>query len=185
MNDNREPSGSRIFLALWPDVEVRAQLALHAHQWIWPPGCVQYQPADWHVTLHFIGSVNAIPLANILASEPVPFESFELILNRPQLWSDRLAVLCMNDVPSALLALHDQLGRTLSRLGLITEPQHYLPHLTLARRAHGALFPNKFAPVLWTVRSYALVVSTGDSHQRYRVIRSYPDHPIAGVRTDY
>lgn len=172
-------------MALWPDDAVRRQLALHANQWVWPPGCVRYMSADWHITLHFIGSVSGIQLERILASKAVPFESFELILNWPQLWSDRLAVLCTNDVPSSLLALHDQLGRTLSELDLIPQPQHYQPHVTLARRANGALPPAKFTEVVWTVRSYALVVSTGDRHQRFRVIRSYPDRPIAGVRTDY
>lgn len=142
-------------------------------------------PADWHITLHFIGSVNVIQLEGILASKAVPFESFELILNRPQLWSDRLAVLCMNDMPSSLLALHDQLGRTLSELDLIPQPPHFQPHVTLARRANGALPPAKFTEVVWPVQSYALVVSTGDRHQRYRVLRRYPGHLIAGVRTGY
>lgn len=185
MNDYREPLGSRIFLALWPNDAVRKQLATHANEWVWPPGCVKYMPADWHITLHFIGSVNANQLEKILASEAVPFKSFELILDWPQLWSDRLAVLCTNNVPSALLALHDQLGQTLSELDLIPQPHHYQPHVTLARRANGALPPAKFTEVVWPVQSYALVTSTGDSQQRYRVLRRYPSHPIAGVRTGH
>lgn len=166
----RLPRAQRLFLALWPDEDVQKQLALHTSQWTWPSGCAPYAPADWHVTLHFIGNVDADRVKDIAASADVPFQPFELILDQPRLWPHGLAVLCATEVPMPLLALHDQLGHVLRQLGLPVETRPYEPHVTLARRAGAATPPTVSAPVVWRVRRFALVVSTGDREHRYQVI---------------
>ena len=163
----------RLFLALWPDEGVQRQLLAQANQWVWPSGCVPYLPADWHVTLHFIGQVDADRVEGIAAGAAVPFQPFELLLNQPGLWPHGLAVLLATDVPMPLRALYDRLGDALHRLDLPVETRPYLPHVTLARRAEAAIPPTALAPVVWSVRSFALVISTGDKGQRYRVIRQY------------
>ncbi len=163
----------RLFLALWPEDGVRAQLAAHASQWAWPAGGVRYLPADWHVTLHFIGNVGAGQVEGIAAGADVPFQPFTLNLDQPQLWPHGLAVLCTAAVPPPLQALYDRLGQVLRGLDLPVETRPYQPHVTLARRAGAAVPPSACAPVRWWVRSFALAVSTGDRDQRYRVIRQY------------
>lgn len=169
----------RLFLALWPDDATRGQLAAHARQWRWPLGCVQYLPADFHVTLHFIGPVQTDQVENIGANAGVPFQPFKLVLDLPMRWPHGLAVLGATEVPVPLQALHDRLGDTLRRLDLPMETRPYRPHVTLARRADAAIAPTVPAPVVWRIRSFALVVSTGDREQRYRVIRQYPGWPKA------
>lgn len=166
-------STQRLFLALWPEDGVRAQIAVHASQWTWPAGGLRYQPADWHLTLHFIGNVDADQAEGIAAGAAVPFRPFVLHLDQPQLWPHGLAVLCTTRVPQPLQALYDRLGQVLRGLGHSVESRPYQPHVTLARHAGAALAPIACAPVLWPVRSFALVVSTGDQGQRYRVIRQY------------
>ena len=166
-------STQRLFLALWPEEEVRAQLAAHTRQWRWPAGGVPYLPADWHVTLHFIGNVGIGQVEGIAAGADVPFQPFALTLDQPQLWPHGLAVLCATGVPQPLQALHGRLGQALCGLGLPVEARPYQPHVTLARRAGAAVPPGACAPVVWRVCSFALVVSTGDPGQRYRVIRQY------------
>ena len=163
----------RLFLALWPDEGVRRQLAAHASQWAWPPGCVPYLPADWHVTLHFIGAVSVDCIANVSTHAAVAFQPFELVLSQPRLWPNGLAVLCAAEVPDPLQALYDRLGHMLLRLDLPVETRPYQPHLTLARHAVDTTPPVATAPVLWPVRSFALVVSTGGKDTRYQVIREY------------
>lgn len=163
----------RLFLALWPEEEVRAQLAAHTRQWRWPVGCARYLPADWHVTLHFIGNVGAGQVEGIAAGADVPFQPFTLTLDQPQLWPHGLAVLCATEMPPPLRALYDQLAQVLHGLGLPVEARPYQPHVTLARRAGAAAPPTDCAPVLWQAHGYALVVSTGDREQRYRVICQY------------
>jgi 2'-5' RNA ligase len=167
----------RFFLALWPDEGVRGQLAAHADQWLWPPGCTRYATSDCHVTLHFIGDVETEKLDAIAVAAAVPFESFELVLNQPGLWAGGLAVLCAAEVPEVLKRLHELLGQALGALELARDTRPYVPHVTLARHAEAAMVPAAFAPVRWAVTSFALVVSTGHKTPRYRVIRQYQQGP--------
>jgi len=163
----------RLFLALWPDEETQERLLTQANQWKWPAACAQYAPAEWHVTLHFIGSVDAGRVEEIAASADVPFRPFELVLDQPKLWPHGMAVLCATRVPTPLQTLHARLGGALLGLGLPVETRSYQPHVTLARHAGAAVPPSPSTPVVWRARSFALVVSTGDRDQRYRVIHAY------------
>jgi 2'-5' RNA ligase len=130
-------------------------------------------PADWHVTLHFIGPVEIDRVADISVGADVPLRPFEWTLDQPIVWAHGLAVLGTTEVPKTLQALHERLGNTLRRLDLAVESRRFQPHVTLARRAEAAIPPTASVPVVWSVRSYALAVSTGDKDHRYRVIREY------------
>lgn len=164
----------RVFLALWPDERVRAQLGRHTSQWTWPAGCAVYSPADWHVTLHFIGQAQTELVARCLTQAALPCPPFELVLDQPQLWPRGLAVLCATNVPPALQELHQQLASLLRQSDLPVESRPYHPHVTLARHAASAAPPLSAPPVVWSVRSYALAVSTGDASGRYQIWQSYP-----------
>ena len=165
----------RLFFALWPDDATRGQLAAHANQWLWPPGGTRYDPADWHVTLHFLGDVATAQIDAIAACASVPLRPFELVLDQPKLWPHGLAVLCASEIPAALRDLHARLGQALRGLDFALDARPYAPHVTLARDAAAAIPPATCAPVRWQVRGFALVVSTGLQAPRYRVIRQYRD----------
>lgn len=169
----RLPRTFRLFLALWPDDEIRHAIGEHASGWSLPSGSVRYGPADWHVTLHFLGSVASDRVPDIAVGMDVPLEPFELTLDRPLLWPRGLAVVAASQVPTALKDLHDRLGQALQILQQPVEPRAYRPHLTLARRADGAIRPTAPVAVVWPVRSFALVVSTGRTDHRYEVLRTY------------
>jgi 2'-5' RNA ligase len=72
-----------------------------------------------------------------------------------------------------LLQLHADLGHALRRLGLRTDERPYRPHVTLARRAVQAGPPARYPAFDWQVRGYALMESTGQAAQRYRVLQGY------------
>jgi 2'-5' RNA ligase len=167
------PRSQRLFLALWPDDAAKKAIAEHAVGWVFPAGCLRYAPADWHVTVHFIGTVATKRVPAIAAALGVPVEPFQLVLDRPQLWPRELAVVCATEVPAPLQALHDRLGHTLTKLDQAVDPRAYRPHLTLARRAGAAIPAPAPAPIAWNVRGYALVLSTGNADQRYEVLRRY------------
>jgi 2'-5' RNA ligase len=170
--DSRKPLGprtQRLFLALWPDDGVRARLAAHANQWQWPAGCTRYAPEDWHVTLHFLGDVASDKLEAIVTGAEQPCQPFTLVLDQPQLWPRGLAVLCASEVPVALSRLMDQLGQALSGLDIALDQRPYVPHVTLARHAEGAIAPAAVVPVRWLVDGFALVASTGRQDPRYQV----------------
>jgi len=173
MNPPPTPRTQRLFLALWPDDGVRAQIAAHAAHWRWPGTCARYHPADWHATLHFLGNVDADRVPEIAAAANVPCQAFELVLDQPRLWPRGLAVLCATALPAELRALHARLGQALHGLGLALETRPYQAHVTLARHAAAASPPAAAVPVVWPVRGFALVMSTGDTDQRYRVLRQY------------
>jgi len=160
----------RLFIAFWPDEVVQKQLAIHVRQWRLPDPCVQYQSADWHATLHFIGPVNVDRIPELAAQLDVPWQPFVWVLDQPQLWAHGLAVLCPRDVPEALNKLHDQLVHQLHWLNLPVDSRPYRPHVTLARRAATAIPPTSVIPVVWQVHQFALVVSARDTRQRYRII---------------
>lgn len=167
----------RFFLALWPDAAARAALAGHALRWGWPDAARRYGESDWHVTLQFLGALPPQRLAELRRGLAVRFEPFEIRLDRAELWSRGLAVLTCTQIPPALLQLHDALAQALLELGLQPESRHYLPHLTLARSATGALLPPEPPAIAWPVRGYALVRSTGDARWRYDLLQQYPSDP--------
>lgn len=82
-----------LFLALWPDDQVRRRIADHARRWTFPRTSKLYRPADWHVTLHFLGNVPAERVPEIDTSAVVQLNPFELVLDRPEVWRGELAVM--------------------------------------------------------------------------------------------
>ena len=164
------PDSQRLFLALLPDEPLRLGLAAYGAQWQWPPGAVCYAPADWHLTLHFIGSVPARPLAAWAAVLAVPFAPFLLQLGRPERGPQGLAVVCPVVNPTPLLALQADLALALQAMGVQTDPRPFRPHLTLARHAGLARWPEPAPALDWPVSSYALMQSTGQPDARYRLL---------------
>ena len=170
-------NAARLFLALLPTDEVKAALASYAEQWRWPAGAQRYAAPDWHVTLHFLGSLPRQRLDELRAGLALPVTPFELHLGQAELWPHGLAVLCPEVVPSGLAQLHAALAQALARLGLRTDPRPLRPHLTLARHAQGAQPPLQRPRLDWPVAAYALMESTGIAAARYHVLQSYPAQP--------
>lgn len=164
----------RIFLALWPDDGVRRRIAAHVQRWTFDARSRRYAPADWHVTLHFLGRVPASRVPEIADGVRLHVEPFALVLDRPQIWPAGLAVIGASQLPAPLRDLHLQLARVLQDLHQTVDTRTYRPHLTLARRAGNAIAPTEPSPVVWPVRSFALVASTGNVGARYALLRQYP-----------
>lgn len=171
----RQPEAvtARLFLALCPGADVQTALAAHAAAWSWPAGAARYAPADWHVTLHFIGAVPRQRLDELRAALAVPMTPFEWRFGVPELWPHGLAVLLPEAVPLGLRQLHERLGQALQGLGLRTDTRPYRPHITLARHAVLAQPPAQRLVLDWLVQGYALMESTGQAGQRYRVLQHY------------
>lgn len=170
---------ARLFLALWPSASVRKALAAHVSQWQWPAGARVYAPEDWHLTLHFIGPVPRERLPQLLHDLHAPLMPFHLQLDQPEAWPQGLAVLTPSEMPPALIALHEQLRQRLLAHGLPVDERAFRPHVTLARRATGALAPAEPLAVRWPVQAYALVESTPHEPVRYQVLWRRGDQGIA------
>jgi 2'-5' RNA ligase len=161
---------ARLFLALWPAPAVRAQLAAARDQWTWPNKATPVRTERLHVTLHFIGEVAQERVAEIADALPSPCAPFELRLGRHVLWPHGIAVLEPDSTPPALAELHATLGEQLVALGLPVDARPYRPHVTLARRAGGALVPADRGSIRWLAERYALVQSHAGT---YELLREY------------
>lgn len=157
----------RLFLALWPDAATRQAIAAEGERWQWPPGARRYAPQDWHVTLHFLGSVPAARLPELQTALSVPLTPFVWTLDGPACWPRGLAVLASRRAAPPLAALHRRLAAALRGRGLPVEARPLRPHVTLARHAATAVPPAVARSIVWTVSEYKLVQSTGDPQRRY------------------
>ncbi len=161
---------SRLFVALWPDAAALRALTAWQARWAWPQGAAVVAPEQLHLTVQFIGAVPNARLPELARKLALPMHPFDLTLGRAEVWPQGLAVLCPDAVPDALTALHADLQAALQRLALPVEARPFRPHVTLARRATGALPPSEPATLQWSVRGYALV----QSRSGYQTLAHYP-----------
>lgn len=167
------PSAARLFLALWPDAATRQHIAAWRDRWAWPPGAAVVPDARLHVTLHFIGPVARARVPALADALAVPAAPFTLALGEAEAWPRGLALLVPpagEPLPAGLTALHRRLAAALQAAALPVETRPFRPHVTLARKATGAVPPAERLRCAWPVGGYALV----ESHQGYRVLRQYP-----------
>lgn len=156
------PPTWRLFLGLWPGDAERQALLAHAERWAWAASARRTRPEQLHVTLHFIGSVPATRMPQLLQGLRVGWEGCVLEWNAARVWPGGIAVLEADAVPAPLAALHARLADALLALGLPVEPRPFRPHVTLARHAKGSRPPADFTPLRWAVGP------------RYVLVRSLP-----------
>lgn len=172
----RAPRALRLFIALWPTPTVRAGLCERRDAIGWPPPARVVSDQRLHVTLHFIGQVPSALWSHLLPALQVPCGGVELQLGAAQLWPHGLVVLPASSVSAPLGALHAALADALVSLGLPVERRPFRPHVTLARRADGALLQARAAPLRWRPTGYVLVNS--DPVDGYRVLARYGERGV-------
>jgi 2'-5' RNA ligase len=159
------PATARLFVALWPDGALRQRLAEQVRHWRWPRGARLVAPENLHLTLHFLGSQ---PRGCIAAIDEllraVRSVAFELALQEADVWRGGVAVLESTEVPGELAGLHAVLGEGLRRIGIEPERRPWRPHVTLARRARGAVASSVGLPLRWHGCGAVLVESRDGYH---------------------
>jgi 2'-5' RNA ligase len=167
----------RLFVALWPTPAVRAALRERRDAIQWPRSAAMVSDDRLHLTLHFIGPVPRTLLPHLLQALQLPSRNSELELGPALHWPRGLVVLSAAAVPAPLRALHAALAGVLAGLGLPVEPRAFRPHVTLARRAAGAVLPPPAVPMRWRPNGYVLVSS--DPTDGYRVLARYGERGIS------
>lgn len=172
MSDSR-----RLFFALWPSDECRAELEAATQAIAHACGGRLIPPRNFHVTLLFLGEISdrnfsAVQQAGAaLAGGPAFVVDFDTV----ESWGRK--VLCLtSSTPSPLaIELAEQLRASLrGQLKQLDERPH-LPHITLARDLPRGLRPQKIKPLRQQVNDFALVESVreaGGSH--YSVLERWP-----------
>jgi len=169
---------ARLFFALWPDDEVRYQVAENLRRLNIDGNSVRFVAnRNLHMTLHFIGNTSRAEIkclngrARLVNAEPV-----ELILNCSGFFKKpRVFWFGCRDVPNTLYNLHTRLGQQISRCAFRPESRPYSPHLTVARKIVEAPGYVAFKPVNWKVQQFVLVESRSTPEGvSYQVVESYP-----------
>ena len=163
----------RLFIGLLPDDDVRDAIADQQRHWARGAGGQPTQSARLHLTLHFLGEIDATrehALRAALAGEDVA--PFELVLRTPERWPGGIAVL-RPDEHAALHDLHARLAARLLQAGIAPMRGGFAPHVTMARGARNAEPPVGAPPIVWAVRDFALVWSRPGPTARYEVLDRY------------
>lgn len=150
----------RLFVGLTPPAPVRDAIVAACAHWAWPPGAALARPDQLHITLAFLGNVDASrvdALAQALSAIETP--PFTLQLADHELWHRGIAVLLPreNDVMNAL---QSSVSDVVASQGLAAEAHAWKPHLTLARKAAHARPPvAATTAVSWDVAGFDLLWS--------------------------
>jgi RNA 2',3'-cyclic 3'-phosphodiesterase len=168
------PQRRRVFFALWPDDATRASVVRSTRRAVQLCGGRPIAKDRLHVTVAFLGEVDAARLELARGAAPVRVGEFDLVLDMLGVWpQSRVLWLAGREVPAALNALEQDLWTALEERGFRREERIYRPHLTLARRAREV--EEAVEPVQWRVKELALVESLPDGRNvHYEVLERWP-----------
>jgi 2'-5' RNA ligase len=166
---------SRLFFALWPDDQTRQKL-VRLNKSIETKGFRPVQPQNVHVTLVFLGNVDAAAELLIIHSVTgISASPFVLMFDQLSYWS-RPKVLCLtcSQLVAEVEMLVAALNMEVASFGLQTENRPYQPHITLAR--HARYLPDiKVEPIVWRAESFCLVESCSEpGGVNYKVRQEWP-----------
>ncbi|HSN00606.1 MAG TPA: RNA 2',3'-cyclic phosphodiesterase [Rudaea sp.] len=163
-------SAHRLFFALRADAHTTRAIA-SAMATLETKTAIRHRPIDpanLHVTLHFLGTFAQFPVdiaarAKAAVAAQV-HSSFDFVLDqiasfrgqRQSPWVLR----CAPDAEAGLCEFQGWLGDALVRGGVTVDDREFVPHATIAYGDSELPAPVAITPVRWPARSFALV----DSH---------------------
>lgn len=168
----------RVFFALWPDSQTRAHLETLSAQAHAEFGGRRMRAETLHMTLAFIGDIDAarVDLALATGDELGARPGFSMTIDRLRCWRHNRIVWCgPQRVPAALAETASQLGQHLSAAGFRLEARPFAAHATLLRNADCSRSAPDFVPFGWAVRQIVLVeASLASGGARYEIIGRWP-----------
>jgi 2'-5' RNA ligase len=167
----------RVFFALWPDSRARAGLGQAARRMHRVTHGQRTRDDSIHLTLAFVGAVNAENLARLLLPPAeVLTSAFLLTLDEWGCWArNGIGWAAPSQIPESLHDLALNLEGWLRGAGFELERRAFKPHVTLVRKAQCAPLPDPMAPVAWGVEEFALIQShASPGGARYETLRAWP-----------
>lgn len=167
----------RLFLALWPDPELRGVLGDLKRRLEPDVRGRAVATENLHVTLKFLGAVPGSGFPGVAsACRSLPFEPFELTLDRLGYFpAPRVVWIGASETPEPLRALAEGIESTFEAAGFQRERRRFHAHCTLFRKASRR--PEvEITPISWPVSGWALVESqTRPDGPIYTVLERFPD----------
>jgi len=165
----------RLFFALWPDEAVRDSLARLKHGVAKKCTGKPIQTSNLHITLAFLGNVDAdrleciLPMAEAISFKPFGFklDHLGLFRNSKVIWGG------LDTEPAELINLAAELHQGAIACGIKMDNRPYTPHLTLLRKA--THLPSlTIKPVNWKANDFCLVLSeTTPDGVKYSVLNRW------------
>lgn len=164
----------KLFFALWPSNKVRKKMEM-VNQSIKENGIKKVKPDNLHVTLVFLGNVDAESEVMIRESvEHINVQPFVLYFDQLDYWrKPRILCLSTQQYDPQLLVLVNALKSRVEPCGVKTEERPYKPHITLARKAHKLININVL-PIEWQAHAFCLVQSSSTTNGiHYQVLQRW------------
>ena len=162
----------RLFFALWPDAALRRQIAALSRQ-----VCDHPVPAgNLHLTLLFLGMHNdAARQCFCTAAEHVQGSEFTLSLDHYGGWGrKRIQWLGSSEPPAALGELASAITDAMAGCGIEAEKRHFVPHVTLSRKAKNPIEGPAPAAVCWSASDFVLAESVSSPNGvRYVILERW------------
>lgn len=169
----------RLFFALWPDESTRQQIDV-INQKVDLAGVRKLKPSNLHVTLVFLGNVDAETQQALSAqASKIQVPGFLFQLDEMAYWREPKTVcLTVSQQPQALHELVDALVNIVKPYPIFLHDRPYCAHVTLMRKAKQD-YTMEFASITWQARDFVLVesISTPDGIV-YEVLERWP---LAGL----
>lgn len=167
----------RLFFALWPTADVAAALHVAAKAAHKSCGGRVMRRESLHLTLAFLGEIVAsrVTLAEEIAAG-ITAEPFTLVLDRIACWKhNRIVWAGCSDMPPALPALADGLGKQLRTAGFSLDKRPFAAHATLVRNGDCRAPLPALTPIAWPVSEFVLVESTLQPvGSQYEIVSRWP-----------
>lgn len=171
-------STRRVFFALWPDSQTRAHLETLSAQAHAEFGGRRMRTDTLHITLAFIGDIDAARVDSALAiGDGLGVQpAFSMTIDQLRCWRHNRIVWCgPKVVPATLDETASLLGERLSAAGFRLDARPFAAHATLLRKADCSRSAPDFVPFDWPVRQVVLVEANLSSvGARYEIIGRWP-----------
>nr|WP_298722159.1 RNA 2',3'-cyclic phosphodiesterase [uncultured Steroidobacter sp.] len=171
------PAQQRLFFALWPSDEFRAQLEAATLSLARASGGRLIPPGNFHVTLLFLGQIprESLPAVQEAGASLAGNAAFTLEFDAIESWGRKVLCLTTAQPPASAIALAEglraRLGGQLQRL----DERPYSPHITLARDLPRSLRPQRIETLRQQVNEFVLVESVPEaSGSRYSILERWP-----------
>lgn len=175
MSDMSKPARLRLFFALWPNPELGQRIRDLTRDWVQSSGGRPVKRENLHLTLAFLGNVDAGKLPELrAAAAELHNPGFEFTLDALNFWRRPGAlVLQPRNVPEALPGLAADIWRAMEAFSSGSAPQNFRPHVTLARKA-GPVPQALDISLRWRASEFCLVSSVTDpGGARYEPLARY------------
>jgi 2'-5' RNA ligase len=168
----------RLFFALWPTDEFRAELEANTQEIARASGGRLIPAKNFHVTLLFLGDVptDQVDAVQQTAAQFAGGPGFELNFDGIEAWGRRILSLTTSTPPLPAVELAARLRSSLSNyLQRQVEEHEFRPHITLARDLPRAFQQRKVGNLRQQAVDFVLVESVRDaSGSRYSVRARWP-----------